>query len=448
VIEPDLAVGTIRVIRPRKQKVMAANTDCFDVFPKVLRAGRKTTVTIRPLTDRCCFRKDISHKIVISAMDDSAVSGKTSIEVLPTDGLLRIGHVFQGEQEHILSISVPGTDPEPIATFHLYSVADDLFDRQPYKGDLHMHSNQSDGKESPAYVAGACRRIGLDFMAVTDHGKYKPSLEAIKAYENTASDLRIFPGEEVHPPGNKVHIVNFGGNSSVNDLCADTENYNKQVRSIESKLGQLVPGVAPFEYASCLWVFEKIREAGGMGIFCHPYWIHGMQYVINEAIITQILNDRPYDALELIGGYHLNESESNSLQVARYHEERAKGGKIPIVGSSDSHGCESGALFGWYYTVVFAHSTDLPDLAAGIKGLWSVAVESLPGQKVHVHGPFRIVRFALFLIREVFPAHDRMCKDEGAAMLAHIAGENQALDRLRSLKGQTSAYLERMWGKQ
>jgi hypothetical protein len=67
---------------------MTANTDCCDIFPKVLRAGRKTTVTIRPLTDHCCFRRDINYKVVISTMDNSTVSGETSIEILPTDGLL------------------------------------------------------------------------------------------------------------------------------------------------------------------------------------------------------------------------------------------------------------------------------------------------------------------------------------------------------------------------
>jgi len=34
---------------------------------------------------------------------------------------------------------------------------------------------------------------------------------------------------------------------------------------------------------------------------------------------------QPFDAFELIGGFHPYELDSNTLQVARYHEERAQG---------------------------------------------------------------------------------------------------------------------------
>ena len=54
-----------------------------------------------------------------------------------------------------------------------------------------MHSHYSDGQESPAYVAAACRREGLDFMALTDHGQYKPSLEAQQAFENVRLILKF-----------------------------------------------------------------------------------------------------------------------------------------------------------------------------------------------------------------------------------------------------------------
>ena len=42
------------------------------------------------------------------------------------------------------------------------------------------------------------RRDGFDFLAITDHGRYYPSLEAIEAYKNIPTGLKIFRGEEVH----------------------------------------------------------------------------------------------------------------------------------------------------------------------------------------------------------------------------------------------------------
>ena len=98
-------------------------------------------------------------------------------------------------------MAVFGNDPKrALASFRVYAVADDLFSLQPYKGDLHQHSHHSDGKEAPAYVAAYNRKLGMDFMALTDHHKYAPSLEAIQAFEGLPIDLRIFPGEEVHAP--------------------------------------------------------------------------------------------------------------------------------------------------------------------------------------------------------------------------------------------------------
>ncbi|HOJ12011.1 MAG TPA: hypothetical protein PK733_15675 [Clostridiales bacterium] len=160
-----------------------------------------------------------------------------------------------------------------------------------------------------------------------------------------------------------------------------------------------------------------------------------------------MFDTQPYDAFELLGGYHLSEVESNTLQVARYHEEISKGKKIPIVGSTDSHGCEKGSLFGWYYTIVFSHTSELQDIIGNIKSLHSVAVEALPNEKVRVYGPFRLVKYALFLIREVFPAHDALCFEEGKLMLDYISGDKSVSDKLGRLKGQTTELMANFFGR-
>jgi hypothetical protein len=121
-------------------------------------------------------------------------------------GEFQVRYTFMCEQEYVLHVEFLSSDTEgeskavQVGEFRIYALEDDLFTRRPYKGDLHIHSRRSDGQESPAYVAGACRRIGLDFMAVTDHRRYEPSLEAMEAYQDVDTDLRIYPGEEVHRP--------------------------------------------------------------------------------------------------------------------------------------------------------------------------------------------------------------------------------------------------------
>jgi hypothetical protein len=420
----------------------------YEVTPRILRADRKATVRIRPLFDHCRFDDKAEYVVAYYPSEEFALrSGwpaKARMTLKPTRGVLRVPLYFEGEQEHVLLVErVAGEQRKQLGEFRLYSLEADLFARRPYKGDFHIHSCCSDGVESPAYVAGACRRIGMDFMAVTDHRRYAPSLEAQRAYSRLSVDLRIYPGEEVHPPDNPVHIVNFGGGFSLSEFFARKEKtYRREVKAIQQRLGPLPAGVDPYQYASCLWCFDRIREAGGLGVFCHPYWFTDRRYTPSGALTTHLFATQPYDAFELIGGYELHAVDSNTLQVARYHDERAAGRRIPIVGASDAHGCEAAQFFGWYYTVVFSPSTDLPDIIESVKGLHSVAVEVLPGAAARAYGPFRLVKYALFLLREVFPQHDELCREEGRLMLAHLAGDRGAADMLSRLKGRAGTLLE------
>lgn len=424
----------------------------FDVCPKIVRAGREATITIHPRFDHVRFDTAVPDIHIFPAeggkTDTTKAQPATPTPTL-TGGDLRICYHFESEQEYTLLIGDPR---RPFAEFRLYALDDDLFDRRPYKGDVHMHSFRSDGRESPAYVAAACRRVGFDFMALTDHRQYTPSLEAIQAFENAPIDLRIYPGEEVHPPDNPIHIVNFGGGFSVNDLFInEADAYLDGVQAIAGALDDFPPGVDRYTYASSVWCFDKIRAGGGLAVFCHPYWRAGHRYDVPETLTTLILDRQPYDALELIGGYHPHEVESNALQVARYNDERARGKRIPIVGVSDAHGCETGELFGWYYTVVFAPSPDLPDLVQSINDLYSVAVEALPGWTPRAHGPFRLAKYAHYLLREIFPRHDDLCVDEGKLMLAYAAGDanasgaTSAADILSAYQGRTAALYDHLW---
>jgi hypothetical protein len=369
-------------------------------------------------------------------------------ESLPLElagGILRIRYTFGDEQEYALQISAVNREHEdPIVETRLFAVDGDLFMRYPYKGDLHMHSCRSDGVESPAYVAGAGRRTGLDFLAITDHYQYLPSLEAIHAFRDVAADLRMYPGEEVHSPHNSVHIVNFGGRFSINEQFA-TAIYHDEVEALAERLTGLPSSVDRRPFAACLWCFEKIREAGGLGVFCHPSWVSQSRYDVPGYMVDLIFEEQPFDALELLGGYHPFEMESNALQIARYHEERARGKRIPIVGASDSHGAEKGELFGWYYSIVFAPSTYLDDLVSSIKDLYSVAIEQLPNAPVRAYGPYRLVRYTQYLLREVIPLHDELCVEEGRLMLAYLAGDEDAAGSLRLLSGQTGALYEHLW---
>ncbi|MCX7048747.1 MAG: hypothetical protein NTX50_25080 [Candidatus Sumerlaeota bacterium] len=418
-------------------------------MPAIVRADQEATITLQPLKDGPAFDPAAPYIVTHIPVEGFGEKGQWAASAAPVfrveNGAMLVTSRFDREQEHVLLVEIPeGEKRKVIAEAHIYSLEKDLLALRPFKGDFHIHSDQSDGREPPAYVAGACRRIGLDFMALTDHHKYQPSLDARDAYKDAPIDLKIFAGEEVHPPDCPTHIVHFGGRSSVNDLFKDNPRFLAGVKAIQDTLGDLPAGVNPYQYATCLWTFDQIRKAGGFGIFAHPYWIHDRRYVCPEPLSNLLLEKQPFDALELVGGYDHFEIESNLLQVARYQEERAKGRRTPIVGVSDAHGCETGKLFGWYYTILFAPSLDLDSIISSLLDLRSVAVEALPNEAPRAHGPWRLVKYAQFLIREIFPAHDALCREEGLAMLAYSSAEDknttqarEAIAELNSMKGVT-----------
>lgn len=422
---------------------MGAEPNYYSVFPRIVRTGSEIIITIRPLYDHVRFQEAQAYHAVLFPAE--GISEQMRWSELPrcdfvfANGEMRVSCKFSSEQEYVLVIGKGQVD---LAEFRLYALEEDLFARKPFKGDFHLHTHHSDGIESPAYVAAACRKIGLDFMAITDHHKYAPSLEAFQAFCGVKTGLRIYPGEEVHAPGNPAHILNFGGRYSVNDLFK-SEEFLSEVKAIEDSLTGLPDGFDRYPYAASAWCFDKIRAGGGLAVFCHPYWFHRHRYDVPQGLTNLIMERQPYDALELIGGYHRFEVESNHLQVARYQEERARGKRIPIVGVSDSHGCETGSLFGWYYTIAFAPGDELGELIQNIKDCYSVAVEALPGEAPRAFGPFRLVRYAQYLLRELFPQHDRLCFAEGQHMLAYAAGEKQvsatieqAAEKVKTLRSE------------
>ncbi len=441
----------------------------YEVFPLVVPADSEAEIRIRPKFGHRKFPAAAKLKVTLLPLDGlcpdgvwrgperSGDCGELAGWSLEPDGSLLVRGRFAGEQEHNLTVEMeePGCRTADrwslrggeSVRFNLYSVGADLYGLLPFKGDFHMHSEESDGRESPEYVAARCREFGMDFIAVTDHSRYHPSLRAMKVWRELPTGLKLYPGEEVHTPDNPVHIINFGGSASVNDLArSDEAKYRGEVAALAAELGELPPGLDPFPVAASHWAFDRIREAGGVAVFCHPYW-QQRQYMITEAVTSEILRRRRFDAFELIGGFYPSQWRSNNFQVARYGEEQAAGGRFPVVGLSDSHGVdrdfERDRLAGWYYTLALAESDEFPDLAAAIRAGRCAAVEQVGSGIPRVHGEFRLVRYLSFLLESYFPYHDRLCAEEGMLMADALGGDPVAKEALRVLSGRAAEFRRR-----
>jgi hypothetical protein len=436
---------------------MRADNRYFDIRPRIVPADRQSTVEIIPKFDHVRFKPDCRYELSYAPVEQIAVKSgwkpKVKEPLVPENGRVRITKIFEAEQEHSLVIEEikPDKKRAVFCVAHVYSLDPDLFALRPFKGEFHMHSNNSDGVESPAYVAGASRRAGLDFMALTDHRQYRPSVLAAEVFTDTPVDLRIFPGEEVHPPDNPVHIVSFGARSGISELYSDPASekvYRNEVAKIQASLGNLPAGVDPYLYASCVWASNRIRERGGLSMFAHAYWYTDNKFGAPGPTRDLLLQKRVFDVLELVSGFdaaELNIMDTNGLQVARYYEEAAKGNRLAIAGISDAHGVEKSEAFGRFYTICFAPSCDLADIQASIREFRSVAVEAIQGERPRPFGPFRLVKFTHFLLREVFPQHDELCWEEGHLMIRHAAGDTGAAARLRLLRGQVEQLYRSYW---
>ncbi len=421
----------------------------YRVTPRLVRADETSTVTICPLGEGLRFDDATEYLVCVIPMEaypQTAITEKPirfdGMKLRPENGCLSVTYHFWDEQEWVISVTSEEREQKKKAPleFHVFSLLPDLYERNPYRGDLHSHSTGSDGKEDPLVVAANYRKEGFDFFALTDHHDWNPSDRMVKAYENLPCGLKMFHGEEVHLRG-WIHIVNFGSRYSVNALYhADEERIHAELLA-EAEATETPKNVNALEYCYRKWVYEQIKKAGGMTILPHPHWIHkpGV-YNMNTKMLEYSFRQGLQDAFELTGGQTVHE---NNLQVAFWQEMRAEGVKVPIVGSSDSHGTDHATYFGMSKTVLFSKDLEFDSITAAIKDGYSVAIEEPYGESPHVHGPYRLVKYVRFLLNEYFPGHDELCVEEGRLMREFAAGDGQAADALRALAGRTDRYRER-----
>ena len=274
----------------------------YRITPILVRIGVEQSLTILPIGAGKKFDDDIDY--IVSFIPKEIYDCNRlyyadewrKVTVRPQDGVIRVSHIFEGEQEWTVSVTTAENieKKKPPIELYVYSLADDLYERTPYMGDLHVHSCRSDGKEDPAIVAANYRKEGFDFMALTDHERWYPSDDMIRAYDGVKLGIRLFHGEEVHVPSRGIHIVNFGGEYGV------TECYRNNTEKIDAKICaeaetlSVPSGVNALEFAYRKWAVEEIRKAGGMAILAHPHWVYKQTYNMSSAALDYAFENGLY----------------------------------------------------------------------------------------------------------------------------------------------------------
>ena len=184
----------------------------------------------------------------------------------------------------------------------------DLFGNRRYKVNLHMHTNLSDGRRTPAEAVQIYRNAGYDAVALTDHWFFGEGEES--------SDFTILSGGEYNTKNGDAikgvyHIVGIG-----------------------MKRDPAIRRDAPVQE-----VISSIRAAGGIVVLAHPAWS------LNTP--EQILPLEGVDATEIynsVSGVHMSRRPDSGLIVDMIG---CSGRYYPLIAADDAHYYDGDECMSW-----------------------------------------------------------------------------------------------------
>ena len=212
-----------------------------------------------------------------------------------------------------------------------------------FTGDLHIHSDASDGQHDISVLAKKAQKKGLDFIGVSNHNNYTDNL----APPSIPGLTFIAAVEWTHY---KCHMNFFGvAKPFDNGFIANNE-------------------------AEMLSLIEQVKSKGAIVSVNHPK---------DEFFSYNWDNTDCFDMVEI---WNAPMRPANMNAIAWWHELLLKGGrKIPIVGGSDYHRDLHPALFARPVTKVFADSQSSDDLLRALAAGHSYVTSSVKGPRLNIN---------------------------------------------------------------
>lgn len=178
----------------------------------------------------------------------------------------------------------------------------DQFGKKWYKGNLHTHSTNSDGRLSPEEVIRLYREEDYDFLALTDHW--------FMGEERQEENFLLLSGAE-YDVGNNVrdgiyHVVGIG---------MQKEPKLEKGPELQEKQAQLM--------------IDRIHEAGGIAILAHPAWS------MNRASEVRLLKD--LDGCEIYNTTSGVPWNCRPYSGIILDELAAQGYVLPCMAADDAH---------------------------------------------------------------------------------------------------------------
>jgi len=187
------------------------------------------------------------------------------------------------------------------------------------KGDLHMHSTFSDGRNSPEEILLAAVEKDLDVISITDHDTFSGALRALKAAKSMQLDLVVIVGAEVRTTAGDILVY-----------CSDS-------------LPDTVPR-DPFELA------DVAHGHGCIVVPAHPF-------DARRKGIGKLVYDGQWDAIEVYNAHSDPFSNHRAEQAARELG-------LPGIANSDAH---VASAVGSAYNIIEADDRNADSIIDAIK---------------------------------------------------------------------------------
>ncbi|MHA4809061.1 CehA/McbA family metallohydrolase [Flavitalea flava] len=216
-----------------------------------------------------------------------------------------------------------------------------------YRGDLHMHSGNSDGKctsqsgkevPCPVYkIAETATEKGLDFIAVTDHNTTAQA-DALRELQQAFDKILLVPGQEIttfYGHANIFGLTDFIDFRMTNPSYAAAKNWMSAVNNSGGIISINHPGIPSGENCmGCGWQIENIPDK----------------------VIT---------AVEVLNGASMKYSIDGSIEGwDQWHKMLNSGQHVTAIGGSDDH---HAATIGTPTTVIYMKELSVSGLINGIR---------------------------------------------------------------------------------
>mgnify|MGYP000950765117 CR=1 FL=1 len=279
-----------------------------------------------------------------------------------------------------------------------------------YAGEMHTHTNHSDGRAPLAEVRKAMREHGLDFMVLSDH--------------NTIAAHRDIPRENFNPlviPG--LEWTTFHGHAVAVGVSTYIDWRARRTDPLSDKIA-------------------AVHEQGGLVSIAHPFTVGdpfctGCEWEYDNADPAEV------DLLEIWSGSWQNHAIPNWRAITWWDELLNKGLRITGVAARDLHRLEQLDEPDTANTYVYAWACSAAEILAALKrGAVQVSVGPLADLKVTTP------RGGVYSIGDSVPLYEGENRElsvsvsglEGDGFELRVVANGEAIHRVRGYRGEETSF--------